>query len=294
MSLKIKASERQTILNKLVGVLRKKYGRSEPHSQRPVFESLLFAACLEDAQTSAAEAALQRLRDGFYDLNEIRVSSISQIERHLTGLSNPSWRALRIRDALHTVFETHYKFDLEHLKRKTHEQALKELAALRHSSFFMRMYVLQHCLGAHVLPLDASSLSLLKWLGLVEPEATQESAAEELKTSVRKSDAGLLCHLLREFACDPAFAHRLHLSAQDRKSGVNPHEAVERLTALLASGGARKRAVVKGAGRGPAVTKTHKKPPARPEARRGRTAATTAPVKKKLTKKPAVPPRKRR
>lgn len=293
MTQKIKASERQSILSKLVGVLKKKYGRSEPNPQRPVFETLLLAACLEDAQTAAAEAALQRLREGFHDLNEIRVSSISQIERTLTGLSNPAWRALRIRDALHTVFETHYKFDLEHLKRKTHEQALKELSALRHSSFFMRMYVLQHCLGAHVLPLDASSLSLLKWLGLVEPEATAESAAEELKTSVRKSDAGLLCHLLREFACDPAFAHRLHLSAQDRKTGVDPHEAVERLTALLASGGAKKLASAKGTGRKTPLTKTHKKPAGRPAARRERPAAAAA-VKKKLTKKPVAPPRKRR
>lgn len=292
-SAKIKASERTIILKKLVGVLGRKYGRRVPREQPTVFDTLLFAACLEDSPAIAAEAALQHLIAQFHDLNEIRVSSISQIERALPGLTEPAWRALRIRDALHTVFETHYKFDLEHLKRKTHEQALKELATLRHSTPFMRMYVLQHCLGAHVLPLDGSSLALLIWLGLVEPDTTAEAAAEELKSSIKKADAGLLCHLLREFAADRTFAHRLNLSAHDRKAGVDPHDAVERLSTLIASGGRRKAAPGKSGSKSAPVTRTLKKPAARPAAKRNRPAAGK-PAKKKLTKKPAAPPRKRR
>lgn len=287
---KLKASERQTILLKLVTALKKKYGKSPSADPRPVFDTLLFAACLEDAQLEQAEQAFQELKAAFYDLNEIRVSSISEIERALARLPEAEWKALRIRDALQTVFEAHYKFDLEHLKRKTHEQALKELGNLRYSTPFMRTYVVQQCLGGHVLPLDSGSRSVLIWLGLIEPSTTLEAAAEDLKSSVRKSDAMALCHLLHELASDPEFSGCFHLTAQEVKHGIDPRQAAERLTSLLASGGRRKRPVAAAKSTSKvAVRKTLKKPAAKQLAQRPKGASSPAKkVTKKLTKKPAA------
>jgi len=306
---KLKASERQSILAKLTTPLRKKYAKSEPKAKRNVFETLLFAACLEDAPTALAEETLQKLIAAFFDLNEIRVSSISQIEKPLAPLGNASWRALRIRDALHTVFEAHYKFDLEHLKRKTHEQAHKDLSAYRHATPFMRNYVMQHCLDGHVLPLDGASLQLLIWLGLIEPGTSVEAATEELKSSVRKSDAEALCHLLHECAVDPEHNGSLQLSAAERKAGVDPHQALERLNGLLngsfrkkPAGGKAPAAEAERADRKPApaakaaapltksVKKPASKPAANPSAQRDKASggkSVTKPVPKKLTKKPA-------
>lgn len=284
---KIKASERQAILTKLVAVLKKRYGKHAPDEGKPIFETLLLSALLEESSTADAEAAYADLLQAFHDLNEIRVSSISEIEHALRRLSKPDWRALRIRDALQTVFEAHYRFDLEHLKRKTHEQALKELGTLRYSTPFMRTFVVQHCLGGHLLPLDERALEALKWLGLVEPDHSLEAAAEELKTSVRKSDAVLLCNLLRELANDPKFDGCFRLQGADKKEGVDPHRAVERLNALIASGG-KKKPVAKPAAK-TTVSKTHKKPAAKPEAKRQRPAGK-APAAKSVTKKVAKRP----
>ncbi len=291
---KIKASERQAILTKLVAVLKKRYGKHVPSDDRPVFDTLLFAALLEESSTEQAELAFDELIQAFHDLNEIRVSSISEIEGALRRLSKPDWRALRIRDALQTVFETHYRFDLEHLKRKTHEQALKELGTLRHSTPFMRMFVVQHCLGGHLLPIDGTSLEALIWLGLVEPETQLEVAAEELKTSVRKSDATLLCNMLREFANDPLFEGSFRLAAAEKKAGVDPRDAVERLNALMASGGRRSKTPSAAA---KTVSKTLKKPAAKPEAKRARPAGkakTDKTVTKKVARKPVQAKAKRR
>ncbi|MCA9053339.1 MAG: hypothetical protein KDA75_05855 [Planctomycetaceae bacterium] len=276
---KIKASERQGILNKLVNVLKKRYGKNVPRQQRPVFETLVFAALLEEASAEAAEQAYDDLMGAFYDLNETRVSSISEIEQTIKRLPHADWRALRIRDALQTVFETHYKFDLEHLKRKTHEQAIKELGKLRYSTPFMRLYVVQQCLGGHVLPLDNASLDVLVWLGQVEPETPIEAAAEELKSSIRKADAGLLCHMLREFAVDPMFSGSFKLLAAERKEGIDPHSAVERLNDLIASGGKKKKAA-----KSASVKKSVKKPAAKPASKRTAAKPKTA---KKVTKKVA-------
>jgi endonuclease-3 len=283
---KIKASERQAILARLVTVLKKRYGKTAPEDGRPIFETLLLSALLEESTTAQAERAYTALLRSFHDLNEIRVSSITEIEQALKGISKPDWRALRIRDALQTVFEAHYRFDLEHLKRKTHEQALKELATLRYSTPFMRTFVVQHCLGGHLLPIDESSLEALKWLGLVEPNTGLEAAAEELKTSVRKSDATVLCNLLRELANDPAFEGSFRLSAGDRKTGVDPHEAVERLNSLIASGGRKKAAAGKSA-----VSKTHRKPAGKRDVKRprqGEKPKSAKAVTKKVAKRPAA------
>jgi endonuclease-3 len=283
---KIKASERQAILTKLVTVLKKRYGKQLPHADRPVFETLLFAALLEDATTADAEQAWDELVGAFFDLNEIRVSSITEIEHALKRLPHADWRALRVRDALQTVFETHYKFDLEHLKRKTHEQAIKELGTLRFATPYMRLYVLQQSLGSHVLPLDSRSLDVLIWLGIIEPETKADDAAEELKSSVRKADASLLCHMLRELASDPVFHGSFKLLAAERKEGIDPHDAVDRLNSLIASGGRKKPAGKPAA----AVSKTHKKPDAK-AAKKRPDAAKSKPVTKvtkKVAKKPAT------
>lgn len=291
---RIKASERQAILTKLVTVLKKRYGKHLPRDQRPVFETLLFAALLEAAPTEAAEKAWDDMIASFFDLNEIRVSSITEIEHALKRLDHADWRALRVRDALQTVFESQYKFDLEHLKRKTHEQALKELGNLRYSTPFMRMYVVQQCLGGHELPLDARSLDVLIWLGLVEPETPLETAAEELKSSVRKADASLLCHMLRELASDPAFQGSFRLLSAERKEGIDPHDAVERLNTLIASGG-HKKSAPKAVASKSGLTKTHKKPVAKPATKRPTADKSKAvkKVKKKVTKKPATKPGRR-
>ena len=48
-SKKLKASERSTIVTKLVNRLKKRYGSKAPTPERNVLETFIFAACLEDA-----------------------------------------------------------------------------------------------------------------------------------------------------------------------------------------------------------------------------------------------------
>lgn len=277
---KLKASQKQAIIQKLVGLLKKKYGKPAAEAERPVLQSLLYAACLEDASPKQAETAYEHLLKSFYDLNEIRVSSISEIEQALSSLDQADWRALRIRDALQTVFESHYAFDLDSIKRKTHELAAKDLMKLRFASPFMRNYVLQNCLGGHVLPLDASQLEVLVWLGLVAPEETAEQASEDLKSAVRKPEAPLVCALLRCLSTDPKYQREFKLTKQERTAGIDGETAPERLTQLFS--GRRKSAP-----KGSAVVKTRKKPARRETPQRAKKPAAGKTVKKKIAKRPA-------
>lgn len=198
----LKAADKQNILKKLTTEMKRRYGGSVPKQNRSVFETLLFAICLEDAGQEDAETAYAALLEPFFDLNEIRVSSVAQVEQALGNLHGADWKALRIREALQHIFEKYYAFDLEFLKRKTQEQAVKELAQIPYQTPFVRNYVIQHVLGAHVLPVDLSMLRCLQWLGLADAKMDFETAAEEVKAGLKKAEGPQFCHLLKCVSVD--------------------------------------------------------------------------------------------
>lgn len=286
----LKASEKQAILKKLVTEMKKRYGGSLPKQGRSGFETLLFAVCLEDSPYKSAEAAYHRLLESFFDLNEIRVSSVTEIQQALTGLEDADWKAMRLRDALQHTFEKHYAFDLEILKRKTQDVAAKELEEIPNQTSFVRLYTVQQALGAHVLPIDNTMKRVLIWLGLIDAEATPESASEDLKSAVKKSDAPLLCHLLKCVATDPELTSEFEEPAIDG-GGFDGSTAAARLAGLFKTGG-RKRS------KKAAKKAVSRKKPEKKAAARSSSAAKQSrkPAKKVTKKKPAAskqPARKR-
>jgi len=284
-SKKPKASDRLAAAHKVLGILRKKYGQALPRQTLPVLETLLFAACLEDVSQDQAETVFARLLASFHDLNEIRVSSISEIEEVLGDLPRAEWRALRVREVLQFTFENYYSFDLDQLKRKTLDQAEKQLGQIRYLTPFIRAYALQHCLGAHVVPVDDLSCAVLVWLGLVPGDATTQSAGEEMKAALRKNESALFCHLIRVVASDRKYAGTFGVgrSGSDEKAG-DLATAPKRLVEHLAHPPKKP------------LTRAHKKPAkaGRKSATstRGRKAATS--VRKRVSKPKKAPARKKR
>jgi len=280
-SSKLKASDRQAIFKKLATALKKKYGGSIPKHKYNVLDTLLFACCLENVTHDDAEAAFERLLEAFDDLNVVRVSSVKEIEQALGEVDEVAWKALRIRECLQYVFEKHYAFDFEPLKRKTMDAAEKELAKIPHMSAFVRLYTLQNALDSHVVPLDDIQTEILIWLGFVEPGTTPDKAAEEVKSSLRKNDVALMCHLLRQLGTDKKYKGTFRVSKTLINSGeMDPQNAVERLEKHLKSPAAARKKVRKkpaSAARKtkPATGKTSKK------------VTRKKPAAKKTTKRPA-------
>lgn len=228
-----KSTDRQAILKELTVELKKLYKSEPPKNSRNVMETLLMGICLEDCPYETAETALQTLLDSFLDLNEIRVSSITELERALGKIPGGSdWKALRIRETLQDVFEKQYSFDLEALKRKTLEAASRELEAIPILTPFVRTYTLQCCLGAHLAPIDQSMFKAIRWLGLTAPDATPEAAADEIRAATKKSDVPLVCFLLKSLALDS----RLKKAFERPPGDVDPYDAVKRLKNLIKNG----------------------------------------------------------
>ena len=116
-----KASDKALACKKLTALLQKDYGKSLPKLKLPVLETMLFAVCLEDNSWEAAEASYAKLMKSYFDLNEIRVSSVTEIERTLSDLKDAEWKGLRIRSILRFVFESSYTFEFEKLAKLTVE-----------------------------------------------------------------------------------------------------------------------------------------------------------------------------
>ena len=183
-----KSADKHEVCRKVTVLLKKMYAASLPKQELPVLETLLYAVCLENSTPEQAGAVYARLLNAFHDLNEVRVSSISELNPLFVDLSDPEWRAARVKSALQYVFETNYAFDFESLRRKTADLATKQLSKIPSLSSFVRAYVMQHCLGSHILPLDDRMHAVLVWLGLTEKEESPEQAGEHLRSFVRKAE----------------------------------------------------------------------------------------------------------
>jgi len=170
---------------------------------------MLFAACVEDNAWDAAEKGYEQLNKQYFDLNEIRVSSVAEIEESLSELRLGDWKGLRIRSILRFVFESTYTYDYEKLKRLTQDSAQKRLKKIDHMSPFIRNFVVQHSLAGYLVTLDTASTQAAKHLGLVPPDMNEEQAGEFLKPGLKKADTFAFTCALRCLATDPRFIERL-------------------------------------------------------------------------------------
>lgn len=174
---------------------------------RPVLEQFIFALCREGTSRCAAEKAFRGLREGFFDWNELRVSSVREIAEALQGLPQAETRSQRIIAFLQEVFETTFSFDLEGLQKKGLKIAAKQLSRYEAANDYSVAFVVQQSLGGHALPLDKPSLRVLNRLGLIEGEETdQEATRASLEHLIPKAKGPLFTDLISALAEDCCWA----------------------------------------------------------------------------------------
>ena len=205
----IKASDKAQVCRKLVSAIHKLYGKPTAKLDLPVLETMLFAVCLEDNAWQDAETGYQKLYAEFFDLNDVRVSSVSELEAVLEPLRFADWKGLRLKSILRHVFESTYAFEFEKLRRLNADSAVRALKKIDDITPFIRDFTLYHALGNHVVYLDPSMLSAAVWLGLVPPSTKVSDASDALKSAVRKQDVFEFCLALRCVATDPQHIERL-------------------------------------------------------------------------------------
>ncbi|MBY0229147.1 MAG: hypothetical protein K2W96_07720 [Gemmataceae bacterium] len=160
---------------------------TEPDSPLPVLEQFIYGICREDATPEQAQEAYENLRAQFFDWNEVRVSSTSEIEEALEGLSDAERRAERIISFLQEVFETDFSFDLEKIHKKGLKQGAGMLTHFEASSDFVAAWVVQRTLGGHAIPVDAMTARQCVRLGLVDDDGDLKTVRATLEHLVPKA-----------------------------------------------------------------------------------------------------------
>ena len=82
-------------LNEVHTLLKKRYKPKADRSngRLTVLEAVIYGICHEETTREQANQALSRFKDGFFDWNEVRVSSIEEIQSVLAGMPDAEGRA---------------------------------------------------------------------------------------------------------------------------------------------------------------------------------------------------------
>src|SRR5215216_5976467 len=106
-------TNRTAVISKVYKVLKKHYKPTAPPADRTVLEHLLYACVLENARFEAADEAFARLKELYFDWNEIRVTTVTELAEGMGDLPDASLAAQRVKKSLQSIFESGYSFDIE-------------------------------------------------------------------------------------------------------------------------------------------------------------------------------------
>lgn len=226
------SENRTAIIAKLVKVAKKHYPSVSPPAGRTVLENLLYACLLENAQFTAADEAFARLEQ-YSDWNEVRVTTNQELCEAAAALGDPLPAIEHLKLVLHSLFETHYSFDLDFLIKENQGKAIAQLEKYKGVTPFVVSYLVQNSLGGHKIPTSAASLDFAEAIGLVTPKEKESGTVPGFERAVPKTKG-------------PEFFSTMHQLAVDFKNKprdkqilailkeINP-EAVKRLEAADAA-----------------------------------------------------------
>jgi endonuclease-3 len=196
------------ILNEVHTLLKKRF---KPKPERgaarlTVLEAVVYGVCHEGTTREQANQALSRFKDDFFDWNEVRVSTIEEVQSALAGLPDPEPRAQRIRRFLRQLFEKTYGFTLEPLTKKPLKESLKVLADYEaFTSDYVQATVIQQALGGHAIPVDLPARRALERLGIADSETEIVAIRSLLERAIPKNRGVEFVNLLEDLVNSTCF-----------------------------------------------------------------------------------------
>lgn len=183
-------------------VVKKYYKPVAIPEGRAVLEHLIYACCLEDAKYESADEAFHRLQESYFDWNEVRVTTVTELAEVLHNLPDPSAAAVRVKKNLQSIFETRYSFEIEDMVKMNQGKAIQELEKLGGISKFVLGYTIQNSLGGHSIPVSESIMKILIATEIVSEAEAAKGQAPGLERTVAKSKGLEFASCLHQFAVD--------------------------------------------------------------------------------------------
>jgi hypothetical protein len=192
------SANRATRIGKLHTLLKKAYKPSLVCENRPLMEHLLYACLLENAPYELADEALARLEQDYFDWNEVRVTTITELAEVLGRLPDSTSAAIRLKKNLHGLFESSYTFDLEEVKKQNLGKAIQKFEKLPAMTPFVLAYITQHGLGGHAIPLDSAALRFFWLSDIINESELRTGRVTGLERAIPKSKGVEFASLLHQ------------------------------------------------------------------------------------------------
>ena len=210
---------KQRLLNHLLAAAKKTVDVEE--ETRPVLQQFIYGLCREDATREQADEAYRFLCEKFFDWNEIRVSSIRELEEAFDGMNDTETRAQRLIAFLQEVFEIHFAFDLDKLQKEGVKTASKKLCRYQAANDYIVSWVTQRSLDGHAIPVDAPTLRCSRRLGLIENEQSEAEARATLEHLVPKAKGVLFTEGISAVAAEYCWEDQPQCSSCPLSSDCN-------------------------------------------------------------------------
>ncbi len=192
------ASNRSKLISKLHSTLKKLYSVPPASASRPLLEHALYACLLEDCPSELADEGLAKLEQDYFDWNEVRVTTVTELSGVLSNLPDPAKAATRLKSNLQAIFEEFYSFDLDHLKKENLGKAVAKFEKLPSLTPFVLSYIVQHGLGGHSIPIDYSAMVIMLVSGIASQNEAADGRVPGLERAIPKSKGVEFASLLHQ------------------------------------------------------------------------------------------------
>jgi len=194
-------SNRAAIYNKIFRVIKRHYKPVVQVPDRSVLEHFLYACCLEDVGFEKADEAYGKVRQSFFDWNEVRVTTVTELSEVLKGMTDPAAAAMRLKRALQGVFESCYSFDMESLRKQNIGKAVKLLEKYG-ANHFAISYLTQHALAGHSIPKNKGAMQALYIVGAISADEQEKHQSPGLERTISKKKGVEFGSLLHQLGAD--------------------------------------------------------------------------------------------
>ena len=237
------ASNRASLISKLQNALKKFYQPLPTQPSRPLLEHVLYASLLEDAPADLADEGMAKCEQEFFDWNEVRVTTITELSQVLENLPDPQKAARRLKSNLQAIFEEFYTFELDHLKKENLGKAVTKFEKMPGMTPFVLNYTVQNGLGGHAIPVDYSAMVIMLSTDIASQAEAMAGKVPGLERAIPKNKAIEFSGLLHQAAV-ALNSNTKDKTARQLLDAVSKGSS-ERLDQWLASKKAAKKRVVK-------------------------------------------------
>ncbi len=169
----------------LLRLLQKRYGKKPRPPSWDHVDTLLFYLFYHSSSVSAARRAFKGFRDEYVDLNEVRVSSMSEIRSTLKRAGVNEQTAQVMRSVLKDIYMRENAVSLACIEELPAEQAKRYLLHIEHLPAHAIDYLLLIRWEHPILPVDDQIARMASRIGLASSNAGVPQAQKSLMKLMR-------------------------------------------------------------------------------------------------------------